>query len=273
MEKTDLKHRVPWGYRIFKEYIRLFTDRVYYAKTWYLGTEHIPADGNPVLIASNHQNSLNDALGILMAVNDRMPHFIVRGNVFAIHPLADKFLRSIGLLPAYRMQFEGAESMQGNGATFRDAEDALLNGHAVAIFPEAGHQPGHWLGDFSYGYTRMAFEAAERAGFEKEIYILPACNHYSDYFGLRNELMVRFGQPIALSRWYEMYRTRPRTAQREVNALVREQIRAMMLDVQDRDHYAELEFIRTSSFGRQFAAMLGKDPEKLPERLEADQAR
>jgi len=55
-----------------------------------------------------------------------------------------------------------------------------------------------------------------------------------------------------------------------VNQLVREQIQSMMLDITDLDHYKEIDFIRTSSLGKDFARSLGKNPDVLPEKLEAD---
>jgi hypothetical protein len=137
------------------------------------------------------------------------------------------------------------------------------------MYPEAGHQDKHWLGTFSLGYTKMAFEAAEMAKFEKDVQILPACNHYSHYFGLRNRMLVKFGTPISLHPYYELYKTKPRTAQREVNKLVREQISSMMLDIRDLENYEVVDFIRTT-YGEDYAKKQGSDPDNLPERLLTD---
>ncbi len=170
----------------------LFTD------TRVIGRENIPEDGSSVVIASDHQNGLNDAVGILLALDDRKVHFLVRADAFSIHPLAAKLFYSIGLLPAFRLNYQGADSLDKNSDSFDKLENLLLEGKAITIFPEAGHQSGHWLGKFSYGYTRLAFQAAERDGFNKEIFILPACNHYSKYNGLRNQALNRFGNPVSL---------------------------------------------------------------------------
>ena len=203
-------------------------------------------------------------------MDDRKTHFITRADVFELHPLVNRFLRAIGLLPAFRLKYEGAEALGKNGATFKASEEALAQGETVMLFPEGGHQDKHFLGDFSYGYTRMAFEAAEMTGFGKEIFILPSCNHYSNYHGIRNQIMVRFGTPISLQPYYELYQTKPRTAQREVNALVRAQIASMMLDIRDLEHYTTLDFIR-ETYGRDKACIEGYDPDYLPARLISDQ--
>jgi uncharacterized membrane protein (DUF106 family) len=108
------------------------------------------------------------------------------------------------------------------------------------------------------------------AKFEKDVQILPACNHYSHYFGLRNRMLVKFGTPISLQPYYELYKTKPRTAQREVNKLVREQISSMMLDIRDLENYEVIDFIRTT-YGEDYAKKQGADPDNLPERLLTDQ--
>ena len=97
-------------YWIFKAYLRFFHDKIYYEKTYKVNSETISEDGTPLIIVSNHQNCLNDPLGLVFSFNDRKPHVITRADVFAVSPVADKFLRSIGLLPAFRLDYDGEES-------------------------------------------------------------------------------------------------------------------------------------------------------------------
>ena len=257
-----MKKEFGIGYQLGKAYFRIAINGIFYRRYYCLGKENIPAEGTPVLVAMNHQNCLNDALGVFFAKNDRKFHFIARADAFDIHPLLTRFMQYAGVLPAYRLDYQGEEALADNNKTFEEAEQCLLDGHTVLIFPEAGHQDKHWLGTFSYGYTRLAFQAAEKCGFQREIFILPAANHYSAYTGLRNRMLVRFGTLVSLQPYYELYKEKPRTAQREVNRLVRAQIEAMMLDIQDLDHYADIDFART----------LLPRPNRLPEQLEADQA-
>ena len=270
MSKENEKVEKPGClYWMFKAYLRFYHDKIYYKKTYKVNSEAIPEDGTPLLIVSNHQNCLNDPLGLVFSFNDRKPHVITRADVFAVSPVTDKFLRSIGLLPAFRLDYEGEGALGKNAATFQVSEKALIDGKTVIMYPEAGHQDKRWLGTFSFGYTKMAFEAAEMANFEKDVLILPACNHYSHYFGMRNRIMVKFGTPISIQPYYELYKTKPRTAQREVNKLVREQISNLMLDIRDLDNYHAIDFIRTT-YGVDYAKKQGVNPDNLPERLLTD---
>lgn len=256
-------------YSIFKSYLRFTHNKVYYQKTYSINYENIPADGTPVVIVSNHQNCLNDPLGVLFTIRDRKPHFITRADVFALHPIANKFLRSIGLLPAFRMDYEGEGALGQNDETFKVTERELVDGRTIIMYPEAGHQDKRWLGHFSQGYLKLAFEAAEMDNFNTEIFILPSCNHYTNYTDIQGQFMVKFGEPISLKPYYERYKTKPRTVKREINALVKEKISNLMLNIEDLDNYGAIDFIRTT-YGKGYAAKNGIDTNYLPDMLVSD---
>ncbi len=266
MAKNNEIGKPAFAYRCFKAYVRFLHDKILYRKTYTLHKEAIQPAGVPQLIVSNHQNCLNDPLGILFAFTDRKANFITRADVFALSPVANKFLRSIGLLPAFRLGWEGEAALGKNEETFKISEEALVNGNTVAMFPEGGHQDKRWLGYFSQGYLKLAFEAAEMGNFEKEIFILPSCNHYSNYFGIQNRFLVKFGTPISLKPYYERYKTKPRTVKREVNQLVRQQIEELMLNINDLENYEEIYFL-CHEWGNEYAASKGINPDYLPDKL------
>jgi hypothetical protein len=221
------------------------------------------------MIVSNHQNCVNDPLGILFSMHDRKPYFIMRADVFDYHPLINKFFRGLGLLPAFRIDFEGIDALSKNKDTFLLSEQMLLDGNTLVMFPEAGHQEKRWLNDFTFGFTKLAFEAAALGDFEKDILILPACNHYSDYFQLQEQILIKYGTPISIKPFYEIYQTRPRTAQRQLSALVRKQMEELMLDIRDLDNYDAIHFIR-NTYGKKFATQHQYDEKKLSDRLLSD---
>lgn len=85
--------RTYLSYTGYSKLTSSFGRKVYYRRVHYINTGNVPSDGTPLLIVSDHQNSLNDALGVLLSISDRIVHFIVRADVFALGPFVDKFLR------------------------------------------------------------------------------------------------------------------------------------------------------------------------------------
>lgn len=274
MTQNNNEVKLPNGrrgivYNIFKEYVRFCNNVLYYRRTHYLDREKIP-DGVPLMIVSDHQNGLNDALNLLFAIrnrNHRKMRFIARADVFK--PAVKKALAWLGIYPAYRLSFDGAESLSNNYESFGIAANELVGGGTVAIYPEAGHQDKHWLGKFSLGFLRIAFDAVEKTGFEKEIYILPSCNHYSDYFHMRKEVVIRFGEVLALSPYYEEYKKNPRAAQQSVSDELHRRIKELMLSIDDVENYEPIDYLR-NTYGIGFALQNGNDPKFLPEKLLSD---
>ena len=185
--------------------------------------------------------------------------------------IAGKFLRKLGLLPAYRMSHEGYAAINKNRETFDAAGQALCDGETLMLFPEADHQDKRWLGNFKIGYLRIAFEAAEKFNFERDVMILPSCNHYSNYFHARTDMLIKFGQPISLKPYYEQYKESPRETMIQINQIVRDKIQEMMLHIDDLNHYEQIDFLRDNGYGRKYAIEHGFKFRYLPSRLISDQ--
>ena len=151
------------------------------------------------------------------------------------------------------------------------AGQALADGETLMLYPEADHQDKRWLGTFKLGYLRIAFEAAEKMGFEQDVMILPSCNHYSNYFHARTDMLIKFDKPISLKPYYERYKESPREVMVEINTLVRSRIQDMMLHVSDLEHYDEIDFLRETGYGHKYAREHGFKPNYLPSRLLSDQ--
>jgi hypothetical protein len=56
----------------------------------------------------------------------------------------------------------------------------------------------------------------------------------------------------------------------KVNDMVREQIEGLMLNVEDLDHYRDIDFLRNSSYGKEFALNNQLNPNYLPDKLKSD---
>ena len=268
MKRTPRDHSL--FLKAFRVYLQYVNSGLYFRKEHILGLENVPVDGTPCVVVSNHQNCLNDPLCVCLTLTDRRMNFIARANVFK-NPIFNKALRAMGLLPAYRMSHEGFSAINKNRSTMDAAGQALTDGETLMLYPEADHQDKRWLGTFKIGYLRIAFEAAEKMNFEQDVMVLPSCNHYSNYFHARTDMLIKFDKPISLMPYYERYKQSPREVMTEVNELVRSRIQAMMLHVSDLEHYDQIDFLRETGYGNKYAREHGFKPNYLPSRLLSDQ--
>lgn len=266
-----LKKKFTWRdlrYWMLFTYLGWMHDAIYYRRVYFVHRERVPKPGVPLVVVANHQNALNDPLAIEFGFRSRIVSIFARGDIFA-NKFVGNFLKFLYILPAYRMRTEGLEGVERNRESFDEAHDRLLRGGTVAIFPEGTNQDKRWLGEFSQGYLRMAFGAAEKSGFTEDIKILPTAIHYSNYFHMQSDMMMVSGEPVSLMPYYELYKVKPRTAMREVNHRVRDEVAGLMLNITDLENYEAIDYLR-GSYGVKFAKERGLRPGVLPEKLEAD---
>jgi 1-acyl-sn-glycerol-3-phosphate acyltransferase len=234
-----------------------------------LHKERIPKD-QPIVAISNHQNGLSDALGILFAFkkDGRYPVFIARADIFK-KEIAAKLLRFLRIMPAFRAVDVGKEGLDDNDAIFNKSAEILTENGVVCLFPEAGHEDCHHLGTFKKGFARIAFNAAEMTGFSRAIYILPMSNHYSNYFGVRNKLVITIGEPFTFEDLYPLYQEHPQRAQKMLADRAREKVKMLMLDIEDKELYDEYDTIRTI-YDRELLQKENLSVSYFPNMLEAD---
>lgn len=264
-----------FSHSLFCHWVGL-VNKFYYPHSHYIGRENIPADGNPIVMVGNHQNCMMDPVNTEVALSDRKAYCLTRGDIFKVNKYFGKFLFWLGLLPVNRMNFElsgekrNVNIKEANKNTFSEAIKQMSEGNTLILFPESGHQNKRWLGYFSLAYLTLAFQTAEKMNFEKEIYIMPFAHHYGNYFNPFYDFVLRFGTPIKLSPYYERYKEHPRSTIREINALVEEQIRDLMLNITDLEHYTAIDRLREGPKGKEYAKINGFNPDNLAEKQLAD---
>ncbi len=130
--------------------------RLYFGRIVTNGLEQID-NGRPTLVLANHTASFMDALITACFVKRRI-HFFTRGDVFR-HPVANKLMRSLGMLPVYRFS-DGKDKLQLNDSSNEEALRILGRGGAVLIFAEGASDVAKVLKPLKKGPFRLAVTAA-----------------------------------------------------------------------------------------------------------------
>ena len=268
--KKKLKKR--YGYRLFKLFVRFFVNHLLFRKHYILGKENLPAMGEPMILPANHQNTAIDPIAmVLMHPEPVHPYVLAMGGVFTWSKIINAIWDWVGMLPAFRMDYEGVEEALKRTKYVVDfAATKMDEGYPVMLFPEMNHHDEHWMRVWTPGFLEIAFQAAEKSNFQEDVKVVPLAHHYSSYYGAQGSYLIRIGEPISLKPYYEEYKEKPRSTMRAIFPMVRERVKEMMLYTDDLEHHDLYDFIRKTKLGDEYAEKLGLKPDYLPERLESD---
>jgi len=235
-------HSYAWDF--IMPYYRFAVRDVFFKEHIVVGQENIPPPGTPVFVLANHQNSLNDGLVIVSMFKDfRQPVSLARGDFFKNNTLA-RILRFWRVMPTFRSRDGNASDIRKNVETFQIASNILKNGGVIVMFPEAMHQQGRYLNTFKKGVPRVCFGAEEAADFQLNLQILPVNLHYSSVQHFREKVLIDIGKPYAISDLFELYKHNPNEAYLQFNEKARAILKSMVIDIEDREHYPEYDFLR-----------------------------
>jgi len=256
-------------YNFFLPYIKFTHNKLYYKKIYVIGRENIPPKGSPSFFITNHQNGLMDPLAILCLFKDnRQPVFIARGDIFKQDTIA-KILRFLKILPTFRLRDGSLNDIRINNYSFEIASKALKNGATLAMYPEAGHQAGHFMTTFKKGFPRVAFAAEEYSDYKLGLQIIPASVHYKNYFHFRSELVITIGKPFTLQPYFELYKVEPNKAYLQLNEESRQRVKELTLDIDDEEYYQAIDLLR-NRWHTERLCVKNKNPNYLPDQLQED---
>ncbi len=155
-----------------------------------IGLKRIPKKG-ALMVAATHPNSFLDAV-IIACLIDRPLHFLARSDVFSAK-WADKILRSLNLIPIYRMQ-EGHKNLSRNDDTFKECHRILEEGGAILIFVEGLSLIDFKLRPLKKGLARIAFGFADKNDFKLNCAIVPLSLNYDRPKDFRSKINIGVGQ-------------------------------------------------------------------------------
>ncbi|HAW80289.1 MAG TPA: hypothetical protein DCX27_11615, partial [Balneola sp.] len=207
--------------------------KFFYKRIRIIDKHKIPK-GKPILLVPNHQNSFMDAL-LVTTHFYKTTSFLTRAQAFE-SKFMDWFLRSLNLLPVYRVR-DGMSNIQKNNEIFETCINYLSNNEAVLVFAEANHDLKRRLRPFSKGFTRIAFDAEIKNNWNLDLYVQPVGVNYSDHQNSRNEVRVVFGDPIKVSDYKKEYEQDERSAANSLKNQTSENLKPLIMHVPKLDQY------------------------------------
>ncbi len=240
--------------------------KFFYKRIRIIDKHKIPK-GKPILLVPNHQNSFMDAL-LVTTHFYKTTSFLTRAQAFE-SKFMDWFLRSLNLLPVYRVR-DGISNIQKNNEIFETCIRFLSNNEAVLVFAEANHDLKRRLRPFSKGFTRIAFDAEIKNDWNLDLYVQPVGVNYSDHQNSRNEVRVVFGDPIKVSDYRNEYEESERSAANSLKNQTSDNLKPLIMHVPKLDQYPlikialdEMEYDRAKLSNNEYMNTLVQNAEEL----------
>ncbi|MDZ7716726.1 MAG: 1-acyl-sn-glycerol-3-phosphate acyltransferase [Balneolaceae bacterium] len=206
---------------------------MFYSEITVSGKNNIPKD-KPIIFIPNHQNSFLDAVHVVTNTN-LFIHFLTRSDPFQ-NPLLDVFLRSLNMLPVYRVS-DGFSTVKKNNETFEKCFKRLGKGDSILVFAEATHDLKRRIRPISKGFTRIAFGAAKRNNWELDIQIIPVGFSYGQHQKSRTPVHIEFGSSIPLSDYKELFFEDEREAAQQLKKVTANRLKGLTMHVPNLGHY------------------------------------
>lgn len=175
--------------------------RVFYRKIYLSHANRIPV-GKPVILACNHPTAFIEPC-LLACFLERPLFFLVRGNLFK-KSLHDQLLRSLNMLPIFRLKDGGYSKLKDNYQTFRAVFEAFEQNRTVMILAEGSTIQCKRLRPLQKGTARLALGALEQDSIA-EVYVVPVGVNFTYAERARSEVMITFGEPLLASDYRQAY--------------------------------------------------------------------
>lgn len=168
--------------------------KLYFRRVYSAGLEKIP-DGKPAIFASNHPAGFTEP--IILATNVRQPvHFLVLGSFLRSWYLK-WFFKGVKMVPIYRRDITGNQTIEKNKRTFEYVNNALKQNAHILIYPEAKTQFIYKVRPLRKGIVRMAYSFLSEKT-HNALYIVPLGVNYLSPAGFRSDVFLEIGEPILL---------------------------------------------------------------------------
>jgi hypothetical protein len=146
-------------------------------------------------------------------------------------------------MPVYRIR-DGYGNLRNNDDIFRKTMDVLNNRNGLVILPEGNHAGFRRLRPLKKGIARIAFQAMNESDNKMNIKIVPVGIEYSHYYKFGSKMLIKIGEPVNLSDYYNKYLENNAIAINKLTGDLAEKIKKEMIHIENEEYYNEYETIR-----------------------------
>jgi glycerol-3-phosphate O-acyltransferase / dihydroxyacetone phosphate acyltransferase len=201
-----------------------------FRKIYFSNAQVIPKN-KPVILAANHPSAFMEPC--ILAVLLPMPlHFLVRGDFFK-KPLFNKTLRSLHMLPIFRMKDGGFKKIKDNFSTFDQCYSTLAAGKVIMILAEGTTVHEKRLRPLQKGAARLALGTLEKYP-DLDPYIVPVGVNYTASDKFRSYAMIEFGQPIAARDYKKDFQIDPNLAIKNLTDQLRDDLKKHIVIIESK---------------------------------------
>ena len=195
--------------------------RVFFKKIVISGEDNL-IDQGPLIIVSNHPNTLMDPL-MIAAVFKQQLGFIANASIFR-SKLLKKILTYFHVIPIYRKKDIQPGEKPDNRKAFSKCHEYLDQQGTLLIFPEGTSYYELKLREIKTGTARIALSFEDLKGFEGNLRIIPVALDYSDSIQFRSVVSVTVCRPLSVHAYRLAYDKNEFEAVDELTEAIRKEL-------------------------------------------------
>jgi 1-acyl-sn-glycerol-3-phosphate acyltransferase len=215
--------------------------RLSFRKFVFVGKKENVSKKKPVILAPNHRNALIDALlFVYSGYWNKQVVFLARADIFKQKFIA-WILRGLRILPVYRIR-DGKDNLEKNTEIFEDSGRILKKNNPIALFPEARHNLKQSLLPIQKAVPRIVLPTEAQYDFSLNSQIVPVAIYYRDMFSFLSDAYVRYGTPIEVSKYKDMYAENPHLAVNQLREELEDALKSIVVNIWNDEYYNQYQY-------------------------------